>query len=217
VILSNTLQNFSLLYITTLLAQECQVLLTMVRYSKKSRSKRVPRGLLLNGGIDRVVTVPGKSIWSFTSAAATGAQNLSPTTATLFGPRLTALSAGFIDYRFIRLEMKIRPSLGGTYSILALGYDKSFPTTFTGTSLADVVNLSSSKTLSNSQTTPEIWILDRKQLTSLQPWYKVQSGTANSSTVQGVLLVADTVVAAQFYVEIAYIIQFRGACAPDEQ
>ncbi len=173
-------------------------------------------------GVDRTVTVPGKALLSLTTSAGSSVIGAQLSVAgSLISSRLKALGDVYKEFRFTRIVFKIHPVVNsaGTPVPYTLSYYKNIPLT-APTTMADGYQATSSRLVAGTDTVPQLMTLDSSVLlNNIRPWYDCDTATSSDANdySQGILYLTTPAIATTTIsplIEMAYVVQFRGATTP---
>jgi hypothetical protein len=192
------------------------------RNNRSGRARVTPATIL--SGIDRTITVPGKTLVPFTIPALNQLVSIPVNIAgAALGPRLTALGGVYDEFKFSMMSIRIHPAQNslGVQVPYALCYFKTIPANVP-TTMQQAYEATCSRFMNVGDTVPQQLTIPRSALLhGIRPWYDTDtsSGTTTEDNTQGVLyLVTNGPLAAgvtlSINVEIGYICMFRGSTNP---
>ncbi len=181
----------------------------MTRSKRRKANDRliVSPARLISGG-DNVITMPGKALINYVGTTTTVNFLLTPNV--LDGVRLFNLQRCFQEFRFTEICLKLTQEISGATNF-CVAYYKVPPETLPLT-LTTVYNSEVSRFISSQETVPQMMILGPKELKGgIRTWYDCKDPQSFiTDRAQGQFFVVSSAATGRLWLEIGYVVQFRG-------
>jgi len=164
----------------------------------------------LISGVDSIVTISGKALINISAPPYGSTAPVAIPLNNTLSQRLTTMEGIYQEFRFVETVIKLHQ---GTQNYVC-GFFKTAlaASTVTPQNLYDAEN---SRFVDATETIPMTMVLTRSDFANVRPWYQTTAtgSSDDPDSVQGTFYFGSAVsnVDSVFWVEIGYVVQFRGA------